>query len=71
MAKDLRQEFLKVLASNGIMGIAPSSIHSWRCEYPDQYGPCQCVEDLLDDLMAVVQQPLETPHDGRSAAGED
>jgi hypothetical protein len=20
-----------------------SSIHSWRCDYPDRYGPCDCV----------------------------
>lgn len=39
-------------------GAAPgSSIHSWRCEYPDAYGPCDCLSEtarvILDALNAT------------------
>lgn len=33
-----------------------SSIHSWRCEYPDHYGPCSCFSDLVSDLAARIEQ---------------
>ena len=23
-----------------------SSIHSWRCEHPDRYGPCNCMAEV-------------------------
>lgn len=23
-------------------------IHSWRCEYPDRYGKCDCFEDAIN-----------------------
>lgn len=22
----------------------PYGLHGWRCEYPDRYGPCDCVQ---------------------------
>jgi hypothetical protein len=27
------------------------SIHGWRCNYPDRYGPCDCVEQLVTALL--------------------
>lgn len=34
-------------------GAAPgSSLHSWRCEYPDQYGPCRCVPETVVEILA-------------------
>ena len=29
-----------------------SSLHSWRCAYPDRYSPCTCLADLVTDLEA-------------------
>ena len=29
-----------------------NSLHSWRCEYPDRYGECACVEEMITDLLA-------------------
>lgn len=26
-------------------------LHSWRCEHPDRYDPCTCVEDFARDLL--------------------
>lgn len=45
-----RDAIEKALAENGV----DSGIHSWRCEYPDRYGPCTCLEELVDDLNAVA-----------------
>lgn len=41
-----------------------NSIHSWRCEYPDTYGDCDCVEETAQavaDAVAVLiaEQALE------------
>ena len=36
-----------------------SSIHSWRCEHPDLYGHCTCLDELVDDLVAVANEPEE------------
>ena len=37
-----------------------SNIHSWRCEYPDQWGRCTCLDDLVEDLVAAANEPEET-----------
>ena len=31
-----------------------SSIHSWRCEYPDIYGACDCFGELVRDLATLI-----------------
>ena len=36
-----------------------SNIHSWRCEYPDRYGHCTCLDELVDDLVTVANEPEE------------
>lgn len=41
-------------------GAAPgNSIHGWRCEYPDRYGPCDCVwetaQEVADALLDAVR----------------
>lgn len=25
-------------------------IHGWRCAYPENYGPCDCLDQLVDDI---------------------
>ena len=37
-----------------------SSIHSWRCEYPDRYGNCDCVEQAARAILAAL---TGVPHD--------
>lgn len=32
-----------------------SSIHSWRCAYPDRYGRCKCFEGTVTDLVAALR----------------
>ncbi len=45
-----REELARILAENG--ATSPDGIHSWRCAYFEWYGPCGCVDELLDDLAA-------------------
>lgn len=35
------------------------SIHSWRCSWPDIYGECDCLDRLVADLVAVMQEVAE------------
>lgn len=61
-----RDAIVKVLLEEGA---GPgNSIHSWRCEYPDQYGPCDCVEQTADAVLALL--PLLHPADERAARAE-
>lgn len=32
-----------------------SSIHDWRCEHPDRYGPCTCFADTVDHVLAAIR----------------
>jgi hypothetical protein len=34
------------------------SLHSWRCEYPDIYGPCDCVAETVRELWDAVAEGL-------------
>ena len=43
----------KALSDEG--GLPGSSIHSWRCEYPDRYGPCDCVAQTVVEIIAAVE----------------
>lgn len=37
-------------------GAAPgSSLHSWRCEYPDRYGECDCVPQTAKEILAALK----------------
>ncbi|SKF61465.1 Uncharacterised protein [Mycobacteroides abscessus subsp. abscessus] len=54
MSGDLRYALTRALVENGVSISAPSSIHSWRCEYPRQYGLCDCFKRLLDDLVQAA-----------------
>lgn len=31
-------------------------IHSWRCQYPDKYSPCDCFKKALDELEEMVSE---------------
>lgn len=66
MEETLRQAVERVLRENGLTDRpdqCDGSIHSWRCEYPDRYGPCGCFAELTDDLVGVLA--------GRPASTED
>ena len=52
----LRAALTKVLTEWGIDALTSDPPHGWRCEYPESYGqgPCDCIDRLLDDLVASV-----------------
>lgn len=53
---DIKQKIRAVLEGAGLSDNPEefdSSIHSWRCEYPDTYGQCTCFQELLDQLVAL------------------
>ena len=52
---ELRERLRVVLAENGV-DEGPATLHSWRCEYPERYGKCDCVAELVTDLVAVVAE---------------
>ena len=52
---ELRERLRVVLAENGV-DEAPATLHSWRCEYPERYGKCDCIAELVTDLAAVVAE---------------
>ena len=64
---ELRERLRVVLAENGV-DEAPATLHSWRCEYPERYGKCDCIAELVTDLAAVV---AEARTEGAIAALED
>lgn len=50
-----------VLSAEG--GEPGSSIHGWRCEYPDRYGPCECVDEVARAQLAAIL-PLLSGEEG-------
>ena len=57
-----RDQLAQLLAENGISETAPDGLHSWRCEHPDRYGPCDCRDELVNDLLQWL-----AVHDGQIA----
>lgn len=54
----IRDKVRAVLVSAGLSDrpdLYDSSIHSWRCEHPDRYSHCTCLDDLVDDLTTLVR----------------
>lgn len=65
----LAVEIERVLRENGLTDRPDkydSSIHSWRCEHPDRYGPCDCFAELVADLTRVIP-----PVEGKEAAWDE
>lgn len=46
------QKVAQVINDEG--GRPGNSIHSWRCEYPDRYSPCGCVETTAKLILAAL-----------------
>lgn len=57
----LVQELAATLRANGLTdepGTYDGSMHSWRCSYPDVYGPCDCFAELVNDLASILAQRI-------------
>ena len=44
---------MRVLSEQG--GDAGSGMHSWRCEYPDRYGKCDCLDEAARAILAALR----------------
>lgn len=51
---DLPDRIRAVLTEHGITDEYGESIHSWRCQHPQVYGPCSHVDDLVRDLSNLL-----------------
>lgn len=49
---------VKVLTDNG--GAPGNSLHSWRCEYPERYGKCDCLEQTAAEIIAALDGQTST-----------
>lgn len=62
---DDREKVTRVLHDEGC---GPgNSIHGWRCEHADRYGPCDCVDELADTILAVLDLPARDRDTARAA----
>lgn len=41
-----------------------ASPHSWRCEHPDRYGHCTCLDEAVSAVLLVVQAHQATNQKG-------
>lgn len=49
-------ELRRVLIEQGVDGYeGEGGIHSWRCHYPDMYGPCTCFQDVIEAILALAK----------------
>lgn len=40
-------------------------IHSWRCEDPWRYGPCACLDTMVNELLELLDAGPK-PHDSET-----
>lgn len=56
-----REEIAKAvslaLIANGI-GSTTDEMHSWRCNYPERYGPCRCLAEAVTDVVEAVMREV-------------
>lgn len=60
---DLTERITRVLEGQGLTPHPDkydSSIHGWRCEHPDIYGPCSCFEELVAAIIPIVEAEVQT-----------
>lgn len=54
MPDDTFERIKRVLVDNGL---EPGySLHGWRCEHPDRFGECDCVDGLANDIIRALER---------------
>lgn len=60
-----REVVVKVLEDEG--GKPGHSIHSWRCEYPDRFGPCDCLDQVASEILTrLAERGYRPPPDAKA-----
>lgn len=54
----MREAITQALTDNGLSGIG--ELHSWRCQFPQTYGECTCIADLVDDVVKAVEPAIQS-----------
>lgn len=67
--QELRKKIAQVLTENGLSG--NSKLHGLHYQYPDRYGACSCVSDLLDALLQLVLAELAEVWQAGAAHGSN
>lgn len=49
-----RETLRRIFAEQGF-DINGASPHSWRCDYPDRYGDCTCVDEMIDAVLGAEE----------------
>lgn len=49
---EVQKRVEKVINDEG--GQPGSSIHGWRCSYPDSYGECGCVAEIARSVLSAL-----------------
>ena len=52
MSETPEQVIARVLAEEG--GEPGRSLHSWRCERPDWFGPCTCLAETAGEIVKAL-----------------
>lgn len=50
--EELAKAVTLALVENGVG--QGSSVHGWRCDYPDLYGACDCLAETVTDVVDAV-----------------
>jgi hypothetical protein len=58
MDKATIERLRKVLIEHSVDSVENTAFHSWRCRYPDRYGPCTCFEELMVDLTRALYKAI-------------
>lgn len=60
---DVRAAIEKVMTEWGLHQneTAAGELHSWRCQHFDIYGPCECLPNLIDDLVIELSVVVSVP----------
>jgi hypothetical protein len=35
-----------------------ASPHGWRCEYPERYGDCDCLNEMANDVLRALNRSV-------------
>ena len=56
IAVDPRVEIIvRVITDWG--GATGDGLHSWRCQYPERYGQCDCLADVAQEICDALGAP--------------
>lgn len=68
-ADKLVERLREILVNEAVDSVENAAFHSWRCRYPDRYGPCSCFDELMKEVRGAVESHFAA-HKESAAAQE-